>query len=343
MTVTTETVRFTSGPGLSLHGVLYMPSEENRPAGGLPGIVLCLGYRPVFGMFAPKYARGFAEMGYAVLTFEYRGFGSSEGPRWRHIAHEQLEDVRNAVTYLSTRDEVDDDRIAVWGDASYGGAHAVMAGATDDRIRCVVATTPFADGEALLRSTRAPWEWQDFTERVAADRRERVLGRGEQVPPEEIMNFEPASHVRAAKHAEKHPELAALRYPLSETADSIMSYKPVEYVDRLSPRPLLLIAAELDRTTPASNAEQLYEAAGSPKKLVILKNAGHTDVHGSRLADVMEIGADWLARHLSPRDEDIVLTEGSDTAGAQRESAVGIGSRAVSPDLRELIEKEAIS
>lgn len=334
MTVTVETIKFTSGPGLSLHGVIYLPDRAQRPTEGAPAIVLCLGYRPVFGMFAPKYARGFAEAGYVVLTFEYRGFGESEGPRWRHIAQEQLEDIRNAITYVSTRTEVDADRIALWGDASYGGAHAVTAGAIDHRVRCVAATTPFADGEALLRDTRAPWEWQDFLARVAADRRARVLGGGETVPPEEIMNFEPASHARAAKHAEKHPELAALRYPLSETADSIMGYKPVDYVSRLAPRPLLLIAAELDRTTPASQAEQLYEAAGAPKRLVILKGASHTDVHGARLADVMEIGARWLASHLGPRIDDVVRVEGDPETEDD--------DARVSADLRALIEKEAI-
>ncbi|MFC5745309.1 alpha/beta hydrolase [Actinomadura rugatobispora] len=334
MAVTSETISFISGPGLSLHGVIYLPDQARRPAAGAPAIILCLGYRPVFGMFAPKYARGFAEMGYVVLTFEYRGFGESEGPRWRHIAQEQLEDVRNAITYVTTRAEVDADRVALWGDASYGGAHAVMAGALDQRVRCVAATTPFADGEALLRDTRTPWEWQDFLARVDADRRARVLGGGEAVAPEEIMNFEPASHVRAAKHAEKHPELAALRYPLSETADSTMAYKPVDYVDRLAPRPLLLIAAELDRTTPTSQAEQLYGAAGPPKRLVILKGAGHTDVHGARLADVMEIGARWLARHLGPRTADIVRVEGDP-------EAEDVDAR-VPADLRDLIEKEAI-
>jgi uncharacterized protein len=336
MAVTTEDVRFVSGPGHTLHGVLYTPADGEPPGAGRPAIVLCLGYRPVFGMFAPKYATGFAELGYVVLTFEYRGFGASEGPRWRPIAQEQLEDVRNAVTYLTTRPEVDPGRVAVWGDASYGGAHAIMAAAADPRIRCAVATTPFADGEELLRSTRAPWEWQDFLARVEQDRRERVRGGGESVRPEEIMHFEPASHVRAAKHAERHPELAALRYPLSETAGSLMGYRPVEYIGRIAPRPVLLIAAELDRTTPASHAQALYDAAGEPKRLVVLRGAGHTDVHGRRLADVMEMGAAWLAGNLAPPSGDIVRSQGEPEGPGQ-------AAPEVPAELRARIEREAIS
>ncbi|OLT18658.1 hypothetical protein BJF78_00690 [Pseudonocardia sp. CNS-139] len=156
MTHQSRPVSFFSGPGLRLSGTLYTPDPATAPPDGFPGVVLCLGYRPVVGMFAPKYAQGFAEMGYAVLVFEYRGFGASEGPRWRHVAQEQLEDVHSAVTFLAGCAEIDAGRIAVWGDASFGGAHAVMAAAEDGRIRCVAATTPFADGELLLRSTRAP-------------------------------------------------------------------------------------------------------------------------------------------------------------------------------------------
>lgn len=311
MTVIETTVSFTSGPGLRLHGVLYTPELDTAPPDGFPAIVLCLGYRPVLGMFAPKYARGFAELGYAVLTFEYRGFGLSEGPRWRHVASEQLEDVRQAVTYLTTREDVDADCIALWGDASFGGAHAIMATAVDQRIRCVAATTPFADGELLLRSTRTPWEWDEFLARVDADRRTRVTGgQGELVRPEEILNFEASSHARAAQHAKTHPELAQLRYPLSETADALLAYKPVEHIHKIAPRPVLLFTAELDRTTPPSHARALYEASLAPKRLVVLRGAGHTDVHGRRLVDVMEIGAEWLASNMAPRTGDLVLSEG---------------------------------
>jgi dipeptidyl aminopeptidase/acylaminoacyl peptidase len=302
-----DEVTFYSGPQLKLYAELYTP-DGTPPDGGHPAVVLCLGYRPVFGMFAPKYAQYLAERGYAVLAFEYRGFGRSEGPKWRHIAHEQLEDVRNAVSYLASLDQVDAGRIAVWGDASFGGAHAVMAGALDDRVRCVVATTPFADGEALLRSTRAPWEWEDFMARVEADRRARVNGAGEDVRPEVIINFEPASHVRAANHAKTHPELGQLMYPLSETTDAILAYKPVEAAAKLDHTPILVIGAELDRTVPIEHSRMLYDAATGPKKLVVLRGAGHSEVHGARLEQVIDIGLDWFATHLAPLVEDETKT-----------------------------------
>lgn len=306
-----EKISFFSGPGYRLSGILYLPEPaEPDERHLLPAVVLCLGYRPVFGMFAPRYAAEFAARGYAVLTFEYRGFGDSQGPQWRHVASEQLEDIGNAVTYLLTRAEIDPDRVAVWGDGSYGGAHAVMFGAQDTRVRCVVASTPFADGERLLRSTRPAWEWAEFMESLAADRRQRVLtGESARVPPETIMHFEPASHVRAKNYSAEHPQLTQLMYPLSETADSIIGYKPAEHVHKIAPRALLLIGADKDWTIPVDHAELLYERAQAPKRLVVLQNAGHNDVHNRLLPKIVAIGAEWFEIHLGPRDADDVLTE----------------------------------
>jgi dipeptidyl aminopeptidase/acylaminoacyl peptidase len=306
-----EKIWFFSGPGYRLSGVLYQPElADGNGQHLLPAVVLCLGSRPVFGMFAPRYAAEFAARGYAVLTFEYRGFGDSQGPHWRHVASEQLEDIGNAVTYLLARPEIDQDRVAVWGDGSYGGAHAVMSGAQDTRVRCVVASTPFADGELLLRSTRPAWEWAEFLESVAADRRQRVLtGESTRVPPESIMHFEPASHVRARKYSAEHPLLTQLMYPLSETADSIIGYKPVEHVHKIAPRALLLIGAEKDWTIPLEHAELLYERALAPKRLVVLKDAGHNDVHNKLLPKIVAIGAEWLDIHMAPHDGDVVVTD----------------------------------
>jgi len=65
------------------------------------------------------------ESGYAVLAFDYRGFGESEGERGRLVPAEQMTDIRNAVTYMQTLGEVDPERIGLWG-TSFGGANAII-------------------------------------------------------------------------------------------------------------------------------------------------------------------------------------------------------------------------
>ena len=65
--------------GLKLAAVLFLPDGP----GPHPGIVLCHGFTCIKELILPDYARRFAAAGFAALTFDYRGFGESEGPRWR--------------------------------------------------------------------------------------------------------------------------------------------------------------------------------------------------------------------------------------------------------------------
>ncbi len=83
--------------GAKLLSDLYLPNDL-KPGEKRPGIVLCHGYSGIRGLILPDYAKYFVDAGYVVLGFDYRGFGGSEGTKWRVMAHEQVEDIRNAIT-----------------------------------------------------------------------------------------------------------------------------------------------------------------------------------------------------------------------------------------------------
>jgi hypothetical protein len=51
--------------------------------------------------------------------------------------------------------------------------------------------------------------------------------------------------------------------------------RPLDVVGCISPRPLLLIHGQDDRTVPAEHARQLYAAAGEPKELWIAPGTPH--------------------------------------------------------------------
>jgi alpha-beta hydrolase superfamily lysophospholipase len=55
----------------------------------------------------------------------------------------------------------------------------------------------------------------------------------------------------------------------------IEELRPVEYVSRLSPIPLLLVHGEDDELVPAADAQTLYNAALEPKELVLLPGGQH--------------------------------------------------------------------
>src|SRR6476619_6889320 len=108
-----ESVTFFS-EGQKLRGDLYLPDDDGGKP--WPGIVQGPGF---LGLREAKhYTMMFERLckaGYACLVFDYRGWGDSEGaqrgwvmPMW------QVEDIRNAISYLQTRPDVDPARIATY-------------------------------------------------------------------------------------------------------------------------------------------------------------------------------------------------------------------------------------
>lgn len=90
-----------------------------------------------------------------VLLHDHRGFGASDGEIRHDIdPWQQIADWRYAISYLESLPEVDPGRIGLWG-TSYAGGHAIVLGATDRRLRAVVAQVPTISGyEQGLRRIR---------------------------------------------------------------------------------------------------------------------------------------------------------------------------------------------
>jgi hypothetical protein len=73
-----------------------------------------------------------------------------------------------------------------------------------------------------------------------------------------------------------------------------------ESVERIAPRPLILLHAEGDTQVPSDHSEELYERAGEPRKLVIAPGGAHTTVqHDPELQATALL---WLERALDAGD-----------------------------------------
>ncbi|RBP85485.1 X-Pro dipeptidyl-peptidase-like protein, partial [Cytobacillus firmus] len=134
--------------GFKLDGTIYLPDDyqqgEKRPA-----IIPNSGYQG-FNEFYPRlFARNLTELGYVCLGFDYRGFAGSEGQQGRVILDEQVQDVRNAITFLQTQDEVNPENIGLigWG---MGASNVVRVAAADKRVKAVAALNGFYNGERWL-------------------------------------------------------------------------------------------------------------------------------------------------------------------------------------------------
>jgi hypothetical protein len=95
-----------------------------------------------------KYAVRFVEAGTAVLTYDYRHFGESEGePRQLYDVSYQLDDLRAALAYARGRREIDPAKIIIWGTSAAGGYGLAIA-AEDMRLAGVIAQCAGLDHEA---------------------------------------------------------------------------------------------------------------------------------------------------------------------------------------------------
>src|SRR5580704_13160490 len=169
-------VRFPAGDGVELGAWLYLPKSDAQHCAA---ITMAHGYAGVKELGITRFAEAFADAGFVVLLHDHRTFGISGGePRqdvdpWRQVA-----DWRRAISYLESRPEVDSKRIGLWG-TSYAGGHALVLGATDRRIACVVSQVPTISGYQQGQRRIAP---EDVAALEAAlDDDERAQARGE--PP----------------------------------------------------------------------------------------------------------------------------------------------------------------
>ena len=293
--MTCESVSFYS-EGVRLEGDLYRPkgadADELRA-----GIVLCHGYTGVKSLYLPDNARVLTEAGYVVLTFDYKGWGASEGPRTRLAPFSRVADVQAALTYLGTRPGVDPTHLGLYG-TSYGGATAIWAAALDERVRCVVSVVGIGDGRRWMRSVRRPDEWHDLLEHAREDREQAVIS-GESMPAErdEILMQDRASAALSAAQRANNPD-AVSTVPAS-FIDETLSFHADWVVGKIAPRPLLIITTEDDRLVPPEESQSLYDHAGEPKKLIVLKGYGHYDVYAEpALGEVMAATLSWYRAHL---------------------------------------------
>jgi hypothetical protein len=282
--------------GVKLVGDLFLPDDiaagERRA-----GVVLCHGYTGVKDLYLPDNARVLNQAGYAVLSFDYKGWGDSEGPRTRLAPYSRVIDVQAALTYLALQGEVDADRLGIYG-TSYGGATVVWVGAVDARVKCVVSVVGIGHGGRWMRSVRRPDEWHDLLARSAADRAKRVVsGESEFVDRTEILLPDRQSAELAAAARANMP--SALNTLPLEYVDETLGFHPEWIVDRIAPRPVLFITTEDDRLVPPEESEALYAKAGEPKKLVILKGYGHYEVYTEpAFSEIMDETVAWFQQYL---------------------------------------------
>ena len=133
-------VTFHNRYGVTLAADLYIPKDA---AGKLSAIAVSGPFGAVKEQAAGLYAQTLAERGFLTLAFDPSFTGESGGePRYVASPDINTEDFSAAVDYLSTRDDVDAERIGILGICGWGG-FAINAAAIDTRVKATVAATMY--------------------------------------------------------------------------------------------------------------------------------------------------------------------------------------------------------
>ena len=279
--------------GTALRGTFYAGQGQ----GLRPTVVMAHGFAAVAAQLEPQATR-FAAAGYNVFTWDHAGFGRSDGfPRQEVDPPRQLRGYRDAVSVARTLPGVDPDRIGLWG-SSFSGGHVLQAGGLDPRIKVVVSQAPFTAVWALLhlRSDAA-----EFTAALFAEREARTAGAPPTMLP--IVAAEPDSPC-AFPGQEGWAWFSSTGGPTwrnevsLSSFENVRAYEPALWIEKIAPRPLLMIVTSNDVVTPTAHALEAFARAGEPKQLLRIEG-GHFAVYsGAGFEQCMTTTLDFLRTHL---------------------------------------------
>lgn len=281
---------------------LYLPDGAHSD---LPCVVMGHGGSGTKRLWLPDYARAFASHGLAVLAFDYRHFGESEGePRQLIDVAEQRDDYRAAVRFTRAHDGIDPDRIALWG-TSLSGGHVLAVAADDPRIAAVVSQVPMIDGFHRGRALRERLNWEvtwrtaQFTAAAVYDAARDRLG----LPPCLVPVVAEPGHI------------AVFTEPEAKNAFDVLGGEDAGWCNALAPRfifslpryrkgtaqrlhmPVLMCLGDHDEQVSSRYAARV--ASDMPMVEIRHYPAGHFDVYLPPLRDaIMATQAAFLQRHL---------------------------------------------
>ncbi len=279
-------ITFHNRYGITLAADLYIPGNAE---GRLPAIAVSGPFGAVKEQASGLYAQTLAEHGFLTIAFDPSFTGESGGqPRCVASPDINTEDFCAAVDYLSTREDVDPERIGILGICGWGGM-AVNAAAADTRIKATVASTMYD----MSRVTANGY----FDEADNADARNEIR---RQLSAQRTEDYKNGTYALAGGVADPLPEDAPqfvrdyhAYYKTSRGyhARSINSNSGWNRTSSLSflNMPILTYAGEIRSAVMLVHGEKAHsryfsedtykKLQGGNKKLLIVPGASHTDLY----------------------------------------------------------------
>jgi pimeloyl-ACP methyl ester carboxylesterase len=137
---------------------LWLPKAA-AGKGKPPVIVMAHGFAGLKDWGLQPFAQRFVQAGFAVVRFDFRGYGKSGGtPRRVVDGNEHVKDWLAAIDAIKVRTDVDGQRLGVWGTSYSGGQVLVAASQRPGVVKAVSAQVPFVSG--LQSSLEYPIKYQ---------------------------------------------------------------------------------------------------------------------------------------------------------------------------------------
>ncbi|MGZ4451427.1 MAG: alpha/beta hydrolase [Nocardioides sp.] len=283
-TITTTDVAFQSN-GITLAAHLYAPADLTTARAG---IVVGHPGTSVKEQTSGLYAARLAERGYVTVAFDAAYQGASGGfPRGLEDPGQRIEDFKAAVSYLTTRPEVDAERIGALGICASGG-YSLAATASDHRIKAL-ATVSAVDVARQFRlgadGAQDPAVFQGLLTAAGAAR--TAAARGEDpgalpIFPESLEQARAMGGEHGAEGFEYYctPRAAHERSARSldwTSVDRLGTFDAFAQVPLIGQRPLLMVVGT--RAVTSWMSTEAFQKAVGPKEMYWIEGASHVDLY----------------------------------------------------------------
>jgi uncharacterized protein len=275
--------------GVRLHAELYsLKSLAGKP---LPTIIQAHGWGGVAANFRTD-SIALANAGYLIITFDYRGWGQSDGRITLKASPEkrdgrrftaQVEELReyvdpleqttdwfNVINWAMGEPAVDKERVGLRG-SSYSGGHVFYVAARDPRVKAVVSQVGSFDSRWVADGAEQAKTYDEATRRARGE-----LGYPE--PRAKVVGNLIGAPIR----------------------DKMLNYAPVEEAAKVKDCAVLFIVAEMEELFDnKDNAKLAYDRMpGAKKKYVSIPNIKHYGIYFEQRQQAIKLAIEWFDQYL---------------------------------------------